>query len=86
MPVSPGLWVVGGVLGLGVLAGAMLPLCCIAVLGLQLLLARITGWPGLMPVLVDMLQALALAFLGAGAFSVDALLYGRRVVILRNGR
>jgi uncharacterized membrane protein YphA (DoxX/SURF4 family) len=73
-------------IALAVLAGVMLPFCCIFAVGLQLLLARLTGWPSPFDVACDAVQAIALACLGAGAYSVDAILYGRRVVVLPKDR
>jgi hypothetical protein len=69
-------------IAIGIVAGAMLTPCCIAAVGLQLILARVTGWTSLLPTVLNMLHAIALACLGAGAYSVDALLYGRRILVL----
>ena len=76
---SPLLYVLAGITSLAVLTGAMLPFGCAAAIALQLFVA---GWPPAMPLIISVFQAIALACLGAGAYSIDAFLYGRRVVIL----
>ena len=76
---SPLLYVPAGIVVLAVLLGVMLPLSCAAVIVLQLMVA---DWPPAAVVVISVVQAVALGCLGAGAYSVDAILYGRRVIIL----
>ena len=78
-PLSPLLYIAVGILSFTLLAGAMLPLVCVATAVLQVSLGE---WPPSAAVAISVIHALALAFLGAGAYSVDAMRYGRRVVIL----
>jgi hypothetical protein len=78
-PFSPLLYVLAGAVALAVLVGVMLPLSCAAAIVLQLFVA---SWPLTAPVVISVLHAIALACLGAGAYSVDAIFYGRRVIIL----
>jgi hypothetical protein len=75
-----------GVIALAVLLGVMLPLCCAVAVGSQLILAQLSGWPSPMAVVIETAQTAALGCLGAGAYSVDAILYGRRVVVLPKDR
>ena len=77
------LYVLVASLALALTAGAMLPLVCVATAVTQILIG---GWPPSIPVIVSVVHALALACLGAGAYSVDAIRYGRRVVILPKNR
>jgi hypothetical protein len=85
-PVSTLVSIIASGIAVAVLAGAMLPLCCFAAVALQVLLVRFTGWPVLIPVAINVLHAIALACLGAGAYSVDAVRYGRRLMILPRER
>ena len=73
------LYVLSGVLALALTAGAIVPVCCVATAALQLLVG---GWPSSADVVVSVVHAIALACLGAGAYSLDAIRYGRRVVIV----
>jgi hypothetical protein len=78
VPVSPPLYILAGFLALALVTGAMLPLVCGVAAVVQVLVG---GWPPPASVVISVIHAVALAGLGAGAYSVDAIRYGRRVVI-----
>jgi hypothetical protein len=77
------LYVLVATLALALTAGAMLPPVCAASAVTQILLG---GWPLSTSVAISVVHAVALACLGAGAYSVDAIRYGRRMVILPKSR
>jgi len=61
-------------------AGFLTPLAALLAIGVQLL--RFTpSHANLLPLSVSILYTLALAILGPGAYSVDALLFGRRLLL-----
>lgn len=69
-------------LGLGLLAGLMTPLVCIASVALLLAMACTSTRVPLLAGTALALQLVALFLLGPGAYSIDARLYGRRIVEL----
>lgn len=66
------------------LAGALTPLACLAccLLAIVALSHDASGAPSTIAALVTGLSAAALALLGPGAYSLDARLFGRRVLEL----
>ena len=65
---------------LSVVSGYLTPLGA-AICGLvQLLAVTVSGWHG--PGLFPLVDAIVLTMLGPGAYSLDARLFGRRVVVL----
>lgn len=72
----------GFALGAGLLAGIVTPLLCGASLALMLSVAYLGEHTALPMLTVLALQAVALLLLGPGAYSLDALLFGRRRVKL----
>ena len=81
-PIPSPLYILAGLLALALTAGAMLPVASAATAVMEILIG---GWPPPISVIISVVHALALACLGAGAYSVDAIQYGRRVVILPKG-
>lgn len=72
--------VVACVVAVALCVGVLTPLCCLLSVALQIHAAwTVNGAPPI-PFIVGIAQTAAFAFLGAGAYSVDARLYGRRVV------
>jgi hypothetical protein len=70
-------------LALLLLAGAITPLACLLCCLLSITVVSRTGWnASSTPALMMGLCAAALALLGPGAYSLDAYLFGRRVVKL----
>lgn len=69
-------------LGLGLLAGLMTPLVCIASVALLLAMACTSTRVSLVAGTALALQLVSLLLLGPGAYSIDARLYGRRIVEL----
>ena len=69
-------------LSLAVSAGYMTPIIAVAcVLFHSIIWFRLSGADAMLTLIV-LLDSLALALLGPGAYSVDAYRYGRRVVVL----
>jgi hypothetical protein len=67
-------------LSIAIGVGAFLPVCCSLAVMFQLAAANASGWNSPLLTVIGALQTAALALLGAGAYSVDARLFGRRVV------
>jgi putative oxidoreductase len=80
-------WLVAASLLLAILliAGFVTPILAILAMVVQLAGAFQGSWPTRILVAILSLNALALALLGPGAYSVDALRFGRRVVDLSAG-
>ncbi len=76
-------WVYAGLIAVAaaLCAGIFTPMVAVITLAIQLvrLISLGTGRAG---ALISMLDTLALSLLGPGAYSVDAFLFGRRVVVL----
>ena len=72
------LWPVAVVL----VAGLMTPLACAAALALQITVAWETGFKGLPCCVLGVLLIIAVLLLGPGAYSLDALWFGRRRVTI----
>jgi len=83
---EPGLpgWVTGAVaaLSLGLFAGYLTPVAAIAALVFHALVWLILGLDNIPVALITGFDAVALALLGPGAYSVDSFRFGRRVVLL----
>jgi uncharacterized membrane protein YphA (DoxX/SURF4 family) len=73
-------WLLALVLGFGLVAGLMTPLVCLAGMALVLALGYLSARVPLPAAVVLVLQLLALLLLGPGGYSVDARLFGRRIV------
>lgn len=80
-------WLVAASLLLAILliAGFVTPILAVLTMVVQLAGVFQGSWPSRVLVAILSLNALALALLGPGAYSVDALRFGRRVVDLSTG-
>lgn len=67
-------------LGIGFLAGLVTPLLCLASVALILAMGCMSERVSLLAATAPVLQLFALLLLGPGAYSIDARLYGRRIV------
>jgi hypothetical protein len=72
----------GVLVAVGLLVGYLTPMIAITSLALQCLLVSRVGLDGTAWAAVAAVDALALALLGPGAYSLDARLFGRRVVVI----
>ncbi len=74
-------YLVALVLALLALTGTFTPVACSVMLLLALL--SLKGWaaPALLSILLHLLTTLSLMMLGPGAYSVDARLFGRRLIV-----
>ena len=75
------LWPVAGFL----VAGLMTPFACAAALALQITVAWETGFGGVPCCVLGVLLIIAVLLLGPGAYSLDALRFGRRRVTVSRG-
>jgi hypothetical protein len=83
-PQARGVWsdAAAAVLSVPLGAGFLTPLAAVSALLVHTLLWTKVGVGALSPVVITLFDALALAMLGPGAYSVDAYRFGRRVVIV----
>jgi uncharacterized membrane protein YphA (DoxX/SURF4 family) len=69
-------------LAVAIFIGLLTPLCCALAIVYQLADYQNTGWANPTSNLIALFQTAALCLLGAGAYSLDARIYGRRVVTI----
>ncbi len=69
------------VLALLALTGTFTPVTCFVMLFLALLSLKGVAEPAFLSVLLHLLTTLSLMMLGPGAYSVDARLFGRRLIV-----
>ena len=76
-------WVFPCVAGLAaaLCVGILTPIVSVAIAGLELVELFISGGPAWLVTLLPIVNVAALALLGPGAYSIDAWLFGRRVLI-----
>ncbi len=82
VPADPPGWfaILAMVLGSAFVAGIATPVVCVASVALMLAMAGLGDRVALPALAVTALQAAALLLLGPGAYSLDALLFGRRLI------
>ena len=83
---APGQQICCGVFAAGLLVGSWTPIWGVLSLGLLVGLAHAQVWPSSLQFWSDMVEIAAIVCLGPGAYSVDALRFGRRLVVLPDGR
>ena len=67
-------------------AGALIPLAAVLAVALELTAARSLRVNGAGLLVITIIDAAALALLGPGAYSLDALRFGRRVILAQSWR